>query len=117
MPAGFVRAAGSVKKQKPAAVGILQKKAFNLFFASLQGGADGATTLGTQMQNLLKAVGGICTAFDSSSGNSACIRRNSTIGGYWSSRLTTSRSRGRAGGVNRKLQSTPWSTPPGGNPS
>jgi prepilin-type N-terminal cleavage/methylation domain-containing protein len=45
-----------------------------------------------QMQNLLKAGGSICTHSIHSSGNLACIRQTSTMCGYWSSRLTTSRS-------------------------
>jgi prepilin-type N-terminal cleavage/methylation domain-containing protein len=46
----------------------------------------------TQMQNLLNAGGSICTALNSFFRKFACIRRTSTMSGYWSSHLTTSRS-------------------------
>ena len=46
----------------------------------------------TQMQNLLQAGGGICTAFDLFFKKFGVIRRTSTMSGYWSSHLTTSRS-------------------------
>ena len=45
-----------------------------------------------QMQNLLEAGGGICTAFNSFFKKFGVYRRTSTTSGYWRSHPTTSRS-------------------------